>query len=850
MPSLKARPFPPRPARPDGGVALSAESRQVGFRRGWSRATSFDAPALSVWETPRATRLAYWLGALGISLGAAIALVVAFRTASVPPGGDPGNWLATALAYVGRPFPSQVVPLGYPPVTFPLLGAAVLVAGPLGGVDLYAGSLMLALGLSLAALAATVLKSRVVALAVVAFVLVNPSVLAMFFWGAYPNLLGFVFLNLALVGYLRAAQGHPSSGAAQFWGFATLTVLTHSLAGAVLLGTVAVALALGRFLPLPPWGSLARQARDGTLEAPALAARALFRSRGGRAGIVVFAGLVGGYYLTTYLAGIPHPGYFASNAEGFSLDTLTGTLTPVLPGVILPVPVVLALLVLAVLLAALGFAAVRDRRPGWLTAPAVVLFAWPVAITLLILVGAAAKVVTDYRRLGYCYLLPEGLLAGYVVDRLWVARPEPGSEAPDDAGRTVDGPIPGWSRIPPAHRRPAACALVAAVVLVVVLATVTAPAVGREEVTFTRIAHDPAFLDAVGAIANSGTAGATLTIPGADKWVGGLTGENAFAPYPSTALLFYPAQQLDSQLAYFALTSHYAVTNGEVAASVHGTSPAQDTGVPGYAADLGGLSRPILRIPPSEVGVRLHNSATGATFRANLTGPPSVTLPATATGAMKVSFVEPGFWFNVTVSVSANRPEVTTGFSASALPPLSVAEFDVVVSPAVGTSAFCWANPAAGSFLWTPSGGNAPLVTYGNVTPSGALREATSFDPSTDGPAARLSFFAADSNGTPTVGGSLALTTPSTAQGAGGLPGVYAAPAIWQTLGVRFVLWWNATAPGAGGLLPSTEVNDLAAEYGLSPIFENAAWVVLAIPPPAPATTATAGMAPGPGAGP
>ncbi|MCI4322364.1 MAG: hypothetical protein L3K05_08685, partial [Thermoplasmata archaeon] len=239
------------------------------------------------WGSVSLRRWGYWIAATIISLVAAVALLEAFRTSAVPPGGDPGNWVATALAFVGRPYPSQIIPLGYPPLTFPLLGVAVLVAGPIGGVDLYAAGLMLAFGLSLAALAATLLRSRVVALAVVAFVLANPGLLAMFFWGAYPNLLGFAFLNLALVGFLRAAHGHPSSGSAQFWVFATLTVLTHSLAGAVLLGTVAIALALGRFLPMPAWLSLLTRAKAGTLEAPGLAARAMFGSRGGRWGMVL-----------------------------------------------------------------------------------------------------------------------------------------------------------------------------------------------------------------------------------------------------------------------------------------------------------------------------------------------------------------------------------------------------------------------------------------------------------------------------------------------------------------------------------------------------------------------------------
>ncbi|MCI4356090.1 MAG: hypothetical protein L3K18_02955, partial [Thermoplasmata archaeon] len=361
------------------------------------------------------------------------------------------------------------------------------------------------------------------------------------------------------------------------------------------------------------------------------------------------------------------------------------------------------------------------------------------------------------------------------------------------------------------------------------------------EATFTRIAHDPAFLDAVHAIQTSGTPGGTLTVPGADKWLGALTGENAFAPYATTALLFYPAQQLDSQLAYFALAGHFSVTNGEVDGSVHGTAPAVDTGVPSYASYEAGVLRPILRVPPSEVELRLHDAATGATFSANLTVRPTVVLPNTATGPMEVSFAERAFWFNVSVTLAPTAPGLTATFTASARPPFSVDELDVAVSAPLGSSALCWPNPAPGSFLWTPAGAGGPATTYGNVTPITALREATSFDPGTGGPAARLAFVPAGTNGTATVGGALALATPSAAGTAGGVPGSYSAPAIWQTLGVRFVLWWSATAPGASPLFPPSEASDLAQEYGLGTVYENSEWVVLALPPPLPAPAATTG---------
>ena len=150
----------------------------------------------------------FWVVATLIALFAALAVVGTFEALPVPPGGDPGTWVATSYVYIGHAYPTELNPLGYPPILFPLLGASVLAAGgPIPGVDLFAGLLMLGLGLSLAYLARTLIRSGVIALTIVALILADPSIWSMFFWGAYPNLLAFVFLNVAFAGLLRAGQG-------------------------------------------------------------------------------------------------------------------------------------------------------------------------------------------------------------------------------------------------------------------------------------------------------------------------------------------------------------------------------------------------------------------------------------------------------------------------------------------------------------------------------------------------------------------------------------------------------------------------------------------------------------------
>ncbi len=812
----------------------------MAFRPGVPPTARHEAGAPTIWVSPRAILTGYWLGVTFVTMAAALALFIVFRENALPPGGDPGNWLATARGFIGMTYATQVIPFAYPPLTFPLLGAAVLVGGPVTGVELFAVALMIALGLSTAALASTLLKSRLVAFLVVAFLLADPSLLGMFFWGAYPNLLGFVWMNLALVGLLRAGQGRPSAGAAQFWACFTLAALTHSLVGAVLAVTTGLYLGLGGFVPLPSVKAMASNARRGALEAPGLAARALFASRGGQAGIVVFAGFVGGYYALSAISGVPHPGYLSTDANGFGTSSLSGAFGALFPGTILPVPVVIGLLVLAAGGVTLLYAIVRDRHPSWLTAPAVLLIAWPLAVTLLILGGFAARIVTDYRRFGYFYLIPAGLAAGYVVERTWVLgpRPAPGASPASplqEPGRPrlergVAGPA--TRPVPPSLRRPAALAAIAAVVLLVVLDTGTVPGLAREEATFTQVGHDPAFLEAVRAIQGSGVPGGVVTVPGADKWVRGLTGENAFAPYATNALLFYPSQQLDSELAYYSLSSHEAVTNGHVTASVRGTAPSLTGGIPDYSIYESGTPRELLRLSPSSVVVRLHDLANGTTYPANLTTSPSVTLPLQLSEPMGISYVEAGFWLNLSVTVAPIAPEVSVTVRAVARVPNEVVGVEIAAIPPAGSTALAWPNLVPGGFLWSPAGDPGEPITYGNVTPANAFRGATDFYPPTGGPAALLKFGSSSSNGTPSVGGSINITTPVAAFTDGAAPGIFSAPQIWSYLGARFVLWWNSSASQSASVLPATESGYLTREYGLRVLYQNPEWVALEIPSP------------------
>ncbi len=778
---------------------------------------------------------AYWTVALLISLLAALAIVVVFQQTPIPPGGDPGNWASSSFAYLGWTYPSQLVPLSYPPVLFPLLGVALLVGGLINGVTLFAGALMFALGLSTAALAGTLLRSRVVALAVVGLVLADPPMLAMFFWGAYPNLLAFVFLNLALVGLIRAGQGHTSAGAAQFWGFFALTMLTHSLVGVALAGTAALYLVLGSSVTAPDPSTAMQAARAGSLDSPRIAANSLFYSRGGRAGLAAFVALVGGYYLLTYLSGIPHPYYFASNAAAFRVASESATFQAIIPALALAPALVLTVLVGVTAGGVFLYAWLRDRRPELLTTPAVLLIAWIVAISLAIIGGFLAQIVTDYHRFGFLYIAPIGLALGYLLERSWVLVEPVGPRAP--AGEAPD-PVPHANpRLAPVGprsstvNRPAVFAVVATAILGAVVVTATLPAMEHDDTIFTEVGHDSEFLQAIAAIRGDPVKGGIMTVDGADKWARELTDENTFAPYTSTEYLFYPGQAEDSELSYFALLGEFTSSNGLVAASVHGTVPAYTTGIPDYAAYVGGAPRATLRIAPDDVRVTLYDPSTDRTLLENLTDGPAVSLPANVGEPLAIAYREPSFDLNISVVTNPTLPDVNVTLSASALAPYEVVALNATIAPPLGASALPWASGIPGSFYWTPVGADAGFpTTFSNVTPTSALLGTTSYDPGTGGPAALIGFRAPAPTGEAVLTGGVDFATPAVSPLTSGLSGNFYTPAIWGELGVRYLLLENETAiPEPYGGAPN-EIPYLAAEYGLPVLYHNPQWTVLEVP--------------------
>jgi hypothetical protein len=779
----------------------------------------------------------FWFLSLLLSAGVALWIGIIFDSTAIPPGGDPGNWVASAYAYIGHPYPSQLIPFAYPPFLFPVLGAFVAAAGPIGGVQLFVPLLVLALGLSTAWLARTILRSSVMAFVVVAFLMVDPALLAMFFWGAYPNLLAFVFMNVAMVGVLRACRGNASTGALQFWLGFSATILTHSLAGVVLIGWLVLFLVLGYFVALPGRRELLARARQGRLEAPGLASRAMFASAGGQAGLVFFLVTVGGYYGGSYLLGIPHPYYFISNASAFGLLSYGATFQAILPHVTFSGAMVFDLLVAGSLVLIFLFAYVRDRRPQSLTASLLLLLSWVLSTALLLLMGMLLQIVTDYVRFGFFLLIPFALSAAYVVEHSWVLhRPATPTDAPTASPPPMAPPrLHSGSRgvawhLRPDQRRPATVAILALFAFILVVAVGTAPAMVHNKAAFTQVGHDPAFLDAVSIVTHSNIRGGILTVPGAEKWVRALTGENAYAPYSTPIYLFYPSQERDAQLAYFALTSHYALSNGQVVASIHGTNPAYLDGLPDYSVFVVGGAHPVLRVLPASVQVTMYHPATGSSRVVNLSGTPVVAMPQNLGGPMLVQYAEADVLIQIQVSVAPQSPKVSVNVSATGTGSDSVEQLALTLSPAPGAAAFVSSSTFPGAFTWRLDGVAGQPMTFGNVTPASGLSGLTNYDSGTGGPAIQLLFRSSNGSGSPQLSGTVVLVTPSASSYLPNPPQVIDTRQVWQELGASFVLMRNSSfAPNPLVAFPN-EVNYLAQEYSIPLVYQNPEWSVLILP--------------------
>jgi hypothetical protein len=777
-----------------------------------------------------------WLLACVITLSAAIWIYVLQLASPIPPGSDPGNWISISYAYIGGHYPGQVSPYGYPPLLFPILGALVLITGsPITTGHLIIPILITALGLTTYALSRAILRSVILSLALVSLLLLDPYFMTLFFWGALPNLLAFVFTNLSLLGLVWTGTHGSTKGIAFFWIFGAATILSHSLGGLGLFGIAAVVLLLSMFVP----GSFRRVAKGAVVgDAPSLLMRRLLFSAPGYYFALAFVALVGGWYIVIHALGVVGPGYFTPGSA-VQPATFGQFLRNVLPGLTLGKLVVFYLLVMLVIVVLSLFGGLLFLRPRWISTPLLVLLGAWVAIPGIAIVGWILSVSTDYHRFGFLLVIPAGLSIAFLVDRLWVSRlpglrlvttnPEPALPTPSDPELR---PFPPTVQVSPRGR--VAFLGVLVVVLVVLAASAAGPTYVRYVANNSGTSHDQDFLDALNAIDHSGKPGSVLTIKGNLKWTWAITHRSAYAPRPGNAFLFYPVQITDSVLSYFALTSRDAVTNGLVSASLRGTNATYTDGIPDFSAFQGGGLSAVGELAPQFVTVTLVGAVNGTHFNEGLNGPPSYTAPSGPGAPAFISYVEPGFTFQQAIQVVPGSPMVYVNSSVHSTGADLIAGVQEVLTAPAGLEANTQLSPAIpGSFEWQPYGLDyLGLMTLGSVVPATSLEGVSDFYPPAGEAAAIFDFTPSSSAPNSTVTGSLEIATPHASGSAPGLPPVVNTLQVWNQLDVQFILIPNLQSFSlyAGSFLLN-EGNYLTHEFGCKTYYSNGEWTVLTVPP-------------------
>lgn len=686
---------------------------------------------------------AHLLLALLLTTLCTVALEWAFSGAPVPPGSDPGDWIARSYAYVGlTPPPVQAVgsPFLYPPFLFPFIGIVFLGTGSatLTGAFI-AGALLFVYGLSVLHLGARFLQTGPVLVGFVGLAVFNGTTLSMLFWGAYPNFLAFILFNETLVFFLAyALRGRAVDGWLTFVLLA-LSYLTHSLTFVLLVGVVAFGFLLlwaARRTPLRRLWAL-----------PTLGGGALL------------VAVVLGYGQITAALGIPHPNYISANPAAFTIDNLgeifvplanAPSLAPMGSPLVLTPLVAVAILVGAALLTLVLVSAASSRRPRAVTSPALVTAGWLVVALLLPVGGYFAHVDTDYPRFLYYLPLPALLLAAIVTEQLAVGRPRPSPAS--------EAPTPPAARGPRRLSSGAVATVAALTVVAVVAANLAVPTLVRSEQLNTGTSHDPLFLDAVAWLKQNPTAGAVLTLDRTIRWTEALTDRGAYDVGP-TWLLFEPWQITNAEETYWAFNSLDAVTNNNGVLSFSGFGSTVASQAPMYSVMLDGVTVSLLRILPgaSYLNETVGNSST----QANLTdfATPTLTVPGNAPLSGTVDYNGPTFdvletgtlaaatatgWINYTitprggasvrtfVTTLADPPHPDTNLHAGGPPAITVTggrvawNITTVVGRLPGTPSIdstLWLSPAPS--LWsvgTSVAGTQLALTFTNPDPTQPFR--------------------------------------------------------------------------------------------------------------------------------
>ncbi|HZY71186.1 MAG TPA: hypothetical protein VFF67_09460 [Thermoplasmata archaeon] len=372
---------------------------------------------------------AAWVAFMLLLVGAAVALFEwAYAGNPYPPGGDSGRWVAMSYPYAGLKYPAPgpfAYPFSYPPLSLLLLAGFARLTGNAATTGFAAAGTLVALyGLSLIVVARRFLDSGPLQVAFVGLALFNDAMLVLLFWGDYPNMLGFAALNVAMVALLLFLKRGTTASGLAFYGALGLVFLTHDLTFAIAAAAAGVAGLVFLVHRRIGFGFLVRY--------------------GNLLGLALLEAVIAAWEATSFVAGVPHPGYvygnpaaYAVKGVGHTLDGLpTGcdncawdNLAPsvalaLLFGLSIAMQIVLFMLRRFTLRtpvgwpAASGSVAVRTASVPLVDGRTLVAAAWLTGALLAPAIGWLAHVDTVYFRFGYFLPVPGALLACLLIERV------------------------------------------------------------------------------------------------------------------------------------------------------------------------------------------------------------------------------------------------------------------------------------------------------------------------------------------------------------------------------------------------------------------------------------------------
>ena len=776
-----------------------------------------------------------------VSLGIAIAIATLaalvyeslISIAPVPPGGDSGTWILMSYPYAGLPYPTQAAPLTYPPLSFPFLGLSVLVGGPLNGGRLFAGVVIGAMGLAFYFLGRSMFQLRIVPLLMEGALYIQPDFQQLYYFGAYPNMFGFVFFFLAIGLALRFLRSRRPRHLALFWGATAAAVLSHALVAVLLLGLLAVVgVLLLAFRRLPREILLSRAGIIGSLGALVSS----FAYYGGQA----FFNLGGPNYLAegslaeatsrSLFPSMLKPLYLqqlstAINGAGFTLTETNSV----------EISAVLAVGTLAFLVMA------RLLVPRLVSFRHLILASWLLSALLVSLACYAAGIGADYRRVAY-FLYPLTILGiGLVLDLFlaYVLSPP----APADLQAPIGAPkvrplAPGplrWRRW--SGRQAIYVALVAAVVVVSVgvADAYTIPRAQADAKFFTKPGHDAGFVSTMSAVAGS-------TIPGSifsstqvvDRWPATLTARNVYEVRSPTGFTYSPLYLEQDELAFLALNYQLVVTNGQVAAAIPGLNATYFTAAPVFGLYDSGVFHQISQVSPGGIFVTLAGGKATSVFPNGTFVPPEVIAPSSSPANYTLELVYNGSGFRLVENITAvpGSSSVDVLLTAVATGTKNITGVHGTIYGATGRpqtitssgTTFGWyANTTSGNYstsgrLTTPGVLTSVAYYAGNATTkarSGSVTFASSVTPST---------------GNPSLSVGVELSASGTSNPVATIQGLVSSPSVLTAWECRFALFWNgssATGPTAIAFFETV--------YGAVPFAVAGDWTVLLLPATFPA---------------